>query len=182
MDDFEIIGLFFSRDERALSEITDKYGRLCKSIAANILKNDSDAEECLSDACLAVWKSIPPARPNDLCAYIAKITRNIAFNRLRSAKRLKRGGKETAITIDEDTASDDFDSILESRRAAEIINRYLSNVSKDKRMIFVMRYFFCDTVGDIADCTGKSTGQVKMSLFRTRNELKKLLESEGIEI
>lgn len=182
MDDSGIIRLYYNRDEMAITETAEKYGRLCKSIAANILKNDSDAEECLSDACLAAWNAIPPALPNDLCAYIARITRNLALNRLRSAKSRKRGGGAETELNDDILPAESLDTLLESRRAAEVINRYLNTVSAEKRKIFVMRYFFCDPVNDIAGCLGISAGQVKMSLFRTRKELKKLLEKEEIEI
>ena len=182
MDDSDIIGLYFSRDERAISETAGKYGRLCKSIASNILKNDSDAEECLSDACLAAWRAIPPARPDDLCAYIARITRNLALNRLRSSKRKCRGGGTDTALNDDILPAESLDTLIESRRAAEVINLYLYGISAEKRKVFVMRYFFCDPVNDIADCLGMSVGQVKMSLFRTRKELKKLLEKEEIEI
>ena len=64
MDDLRIIELYFERDEQAIKETDAKYGKLCHSIAYNILNNHKDSEECVNDTYMNAWRSMPSHRPN----------------------------------------------------------------------------------------------------------------------
>ena len=186
MEDSRIIALYRERSEEAVSETEKKYGKMCRSIAKNILRSDADAEECISDAYLTVWNAIPPQEPRDFCAYLAKITRNLAFNRRKAQGRQKRGGGVCEEALEELAAvlpdAETVEGISESRRIRELIERYLLSIDSDKRKGFVMRYWFCDSISDIAQSLGMSKGQVKMMLLRTRKDLKSYLEKEDVSI
>ena len=101
MQDSQIIELYFSRDEQAIIKTAEKYGGYCATIATNILHDSFDSEECVNDAYLAAWNSIPPARPEHLSSYLAKLTRNIALNRYKAKNAERRGGGEFAVSLDE---------------------------------------------------------------------------------
>ncbi len=186
MEDSRIIALYRERSEEAVSETEKKYGKMCRSIARNILRNEADAEECTSDVYLTVWNCIPPQEPYDFCAYIAKITRNLAFNRRKAKGRQKRGGGRCDAVLEELSAvlqdTEDIEDISEGLRIRELIERYLFSIDSDKRKGFVMRYWFCDSISDIALSLGMSKGQVKMMLLRTRKDLKIYLEKEDVSI
>ena len=97
MDDATIINLFWARDEAAIPAAQDKYGAYCRAIALGILADARDADECVNDALLRLWRAIPPERPRSLRAFLGRITRNLAINALRDASRQKRGGGAAAL-------------------------------------------------------------------------------------
>ena len=141
MDDNKIIELYFARDERAIEETRTSYGRLIYSVAYNILDSAPDSEECENDTYLRTWESIPPTRPSILSAYLSRISRNLALNRLRDEKRRRPLGTE--LVIDElaeaipDTAGDITDDIA----LRDALNGFLESLGKTNRQIFVKRYF-----------------------------------------
>lgn len=184
MDDEKIIGLLFERDENAIKAVQAKYGAYCRSIAHNILHNDSDAEECVNEALFNVWQSIPPNRPQSLCGYTGKCVRYASLKRLRENNAIKRGGGEVSLALDELSeylpSENDTHSLLEAEETGKILNQFLSSLSKKDRQIFVCRYWYFDSVSQIAEQFSFSESKVKSILFRTRKKLKAKLEKEGV--
>lgn len=186
MEDSQIVDLYWERSELALKKTAEKYGKLCFSVAYNILNNHEDSEECVNDTYLEAWEAIPPQKPNILSAFLAKITRNNALNRIRFLKRKKRRNGQTDILLSEledclpsnKSAEDKFDEAY----VADIISKYLSSVSKSKAAIFVYRYFFCCSIEELSAKTGYSQSKIASMLFRMRGELKNQLEKGGVKI
>ena len=185
MKDEKIIELFLLRDGRALEEIDKKYGDLIYYIASNFLALREDREECINDAMLALWNSIPPAKPKSLSAFLSTTVRHIAISKSRAGNAWKRGG-HVHIVSDEflSMISDETDlaSQFEARRAGEIMNRCLGKLSKDDRRIFVMRYWLSMSYDQIRTQTGFGESKIKMSLSRTRAKLADELKKEGITV
>ena len=183
MDDKAIISLLFERSENALTALQSKYGRLCTKIAANILNNSADAEECVNDTYLGVWNSIPPNRPVRLQLYLGKITRELSIDIYRKKHAEKRGGSEYALSLDEMQETLASGSTIEDEVSAKalagLISTYLKTLSKEKRDIFVCRYYHCDSVSDICANFQMTESKVKNMLLRVRAGLKEYLEKEG---
>lgn len=186
MDDEKIIQLYLERDERAIPATADKYGNYCTTIARNILGSDEDAEECVNDTYLQAWNSIPPHRPGILSAFLGKITRNLAFNRYKHNHADKRGGGEvpTAWEELEDLVSgrDDVERIIDEKALVEAIDAFLDTLSPKKRCILVCRYWYADSVAEIAARHGMKEGAVSMVLSRLRLKLRNYLTERGFEI
>lgn len=186
MDDEIILNLFFIRSENAVKELYKKYGRYAYSIAFNILGNPSDAEECVSEAMLNVWNSIPPNRPQNLSAFLGKYTRFAALKMLRSRNAAKRGNGNADTAFEELSeflpSGENISAELEAEELTEIINTFLRNLTQRDRQIFVCRYWYFESVGSISKRFGFSQSKVKSILFRTRNRLKKELQKEGVLI
>ena len=147
MEDFEIIELYWNRDERAIEESNSKYGRLCQSIALRLLENIEDSEECISDTWLRAWNAMPPERPGILRAFFAKITRNLALDRCRRAAARKRGGGELVAALDElaDCVSGgDLESEMERRELVTALNDFLRSLNKQERELFLRRYWLAE--------------------------------------
>ena len=184
MNDHEIIALFFARQENAISATADKYGNYCHAIAYNILFNRSDAEECVNDTYLGAWNSIPPQRPNNLAAYLGKITRNLALNRYKRNTVAKRGYGQVEIALSEleNCISDDTDveQAVEDALIVSVINRFLYAHSRKNRNIFIRRYWYGESIREIAEACGAGEEKIKSSLFRTRQRLRQCLEKEGM--
>lgn len=164
MDDKQILDLYWERSEAAISETSKKYGKYCRYIAFNILHNDEDSEECVNDTYLRAWNSIPPNRPSVLKTFLGKITRNLSLDRYELLNAKKRNGGQMPLVFE------------------DILNRFLSSLSLEQRKIFMRRYWYLSPIKEIATEYGMSESKIKMSLFRSRNELKKLLEKEGISV
>ena len=181
MNDAEIIELYFARSELAISETQSKYGTYCRYIAKNILSDDQDAEECENDTYLKAWNSIPPHSPSSLSAFLGKITRNLALNKLKARNTQKRGKGEFWISLDELSnviGAQEF--VLEEERLSAVIDRFLDGLPQEKRLVFVGRYWYFDSIKAIASKTGFSEGKIKMMLKRVKNELKEFLEKERV--
>ena len=186
MDDRQIITMYFARNEAALSATQHKYGDFVMSIAHNILENVQDAQECLNDALLKLWNSIPPEDPRDFKAYIAKIVRNDALDRYRKQSREKRGGGQVSLALHEVEevfgVSDDLMSDYDRRAAVSLINRFLKTQPERERNVFILRYFYLDSVPEIAKAYGLKESHVLVILSRTRQKLKKAMEKEGYAV
>lgn len=186
MEDQQIVDLYWERSEAAISETAQKYGRYCRCIAFNILRNDEDSEECVNDAYLKAWNDIPPHRPAVLKAFLGKITRNLSLDRYEKLNAKKRSGGQMPLVLEELReclpASDNTESIIEEMALTDILNRFLASLSSERRKIFMRRYWYFSTVREIAAEYGMSESKVKMSLLRSRNALKNLLIREGISI
>ena len=186
MEDERIVELFWARDEGALAEVEAKYGRYCFAIANGILRNDEDAKECMNDAFLGAWNAIPPNRPEVLSTFLGKITRNLSLMKLRKRTADKRGGGNAETPLDEYEelipSGASIDENLDAEAIAEILNDFLANVSQDERRAFLRRYWYFDSIGDIASRLGFSQSKVKMMLKRTRDRLKARLKKEGVYV
>ena len=184
MTDDELIALLEARDKNALTELEKKYGAYCSSVAMNILRSREDTEECLNDAYLSAWNAIPPAKPDDLKIYLAGLTRNAAISRWRKAHAQKRGSGHMELLLEELSDAAASDSALEklddTLALKDAFNAFLGSLSQEQRRIFLRRYWFMDTVKEIAEKLGISQSKVKVTLHRTRNKLKKLLGREGL--
>lgn len=182
LEDNAIIELYNERDEKAIQETANKYGKLLYSISYNIVVNPQDAEECTSDTYLNVWNSIPPKRPHSFKAYILKVVRNISINRLKLSRRKKRGNGEYQIALEEieNTLSVSNErNFIDGIYLRDTLNCFLDTLSNEKREIFIRRYWYFDSIKDISKNYGVGTSKVKMVLLRCRNELKDYLIGEG---
>lgn len=183
MDDREIIDLYWKRDERAIDETAVKYGAYCMKISSNILKNPADSEETVNDTYLKAWKTIPPHRPEMLLAFLGKITRNLALNRYKANHTQKRFANEFALSLDElDICTPSRISVENEAEIGELsksISRFLYEQKEEVRNVFVCRYFYSDSIEDIAKRFGYSQSKIKSMLMRTRTKLRIWLEKEG---
>lgn len=185
MDDSQILGLYFSRSEAAIKETDSKYGSYCYKIAYNILVNREDSEESVNDAYLAAWNCIPPQKPAKLSAFLGKLTRNISIDRWRSSSAKKRGGGEVDIALEElsecvSGQTSVEDAVLQKEVVA-CLDRFLAGLSDKERTVFLCRYWYVNTLEEIADKTGFSVGKIKSMLYRTRGKLDKQLEKEELK-
>lgn len=184
MEDEKIIDLYWARREDAIVETDKKYGNYCKSIALHILKSMEDSEECVNDTWMKAWDSMPPKRPDFLSAFLGKITRNLSISRYRMNHARKRGSGEVELLLleleDCIPSAKSVEEEVEGRETAEAIDRFLYGIDEESRNIFVRRYFFVDSIREIAGHFQISESKVKSQLFRTRNRLKDHLEKEGI--
>lgn len=186
MDDSKIIELYMDRSEQAISETAIKYGRYCHCIAYNILRNDEDSEECVNDTYLRTWNAIPPKHPNRLQTFLGKITRNLSLNKWEKQSAEKRGSGQIPLVLDELTecipADKTAERMVDDLLIKEVLNRFLNDLSGDARRIFVRRYWYISSVKEIAKEYGISESKVTVTLFRTREKLKTVLEKEGIAL
>lgn len=184
MEDEEIIELYFARDERAIAETTGKYGARCRRLGIRILGNPQDAEECCNDVWLKVWNTIPPLRPAHFSAYLVKLMRNAALNLYEKLHAEKRGGTQTAVLLDELAeclaAPDDVENQIAEAETGEMLRQFLQTVSEEAKNIFILRYVYMMPVKDIAEKYQIGVSKVKVSLFRTRKELRSFLGGEEI--
>ena len=179
MEDKQIIELYFARSEDAIGESAKKYGGYCRTIAGHILPNAADAEECVSDTWLRAWGAIPPNRPERLGAFLGKITRNLALDRLRMEKRRCPIREELAECL---TAGDPTGAMTDRVVLTAALDRFLAGLPPKKRKLFLRRYWYADSVQDIARRYHMSQSKVKSMLFRTRNSLREHLQKEGFDL
>lgn len=183
LDDSKIIELFCERKEQAIVELSNKYGRVCKKVASNILNDIRDTEECVNDAYLGAWNSIPPQEPNPLLSYICRIVRNLAINRYHANSAVKRNSIYDISLEELDDCfplSFSMESELEAAEIAQLINQFLGTLEKENRIMFVRRYWHSDSIEDIARFFGISKHNVSVRLSRTREKLRKYLIKEGV--
>lgn len=182
MDDKDIIKLYFDRAEAAIANTAEKYGAFCHTIAKNILGNDADAEECVNDAYLVLWNKIPPCIPSSLKAFAGKIVRNISLDRFDYNTAACRTGAVDGI-FDEiaEIVSDSNDTPFEERELSSCIDAFLRGEKETARLVFMRRYWFCDSVKEIGKRYGMGEGRVKSILFRERKRLSAYLKKEGFD-
>ncbi len=185
LEDSKIIELFFARVEQAIVELSAKYGTVCNRIARNILKNDLDAEECVNDTYLAAWNTIPPQKPDPLRTYIFRIVRNIAIAKYHANTSEKRNSYYdvaleelencliTPSTVEQEIAADELSTQ---------INHFLATLDEESQMLFVRRYWYSDSISDLAERFHTSNNNVSVRLSRIRNKLKIYLQKEGYEL
>jgi len=186
VQDDKIIALYWERDEQAITETQNKYGAYLLSIAFQILSNREDAKECENDTYLAAWGTMPPQKPNRLSAFLGKITRNLSLKKLRGRLAAKRSGNEALLSLDElaDCIPDahSFQESLEAEELASLLSTFLRGLPETERNVFVCRYWYCDSIAQIAQQFGFGESKVKMMLKRTRQKLSDYLQKEGVLI
>ncbi len=183
MEDEKIIELYWKRDEEALKQTNLKYGPFCYYIANNILKNEEDSKECVNDTWFKAWLAMPPKRPEFLQAFLGKITRNLSLDRYRKSHARKRGGNEMEAVyeeLEECIAGQGEDTQTDAIVISDAVSVFLKGIPHDARIIFVRRYWFADSISQIAQRYGMSESKIKSTLMRSRNKLKAYLEKEGI--
>lgn len=182
MEDSQILELYRQRDADAISETAKKYGPYCFAIAENILHSAEDSEECVNDTWLRAWNAIPPQRPGVLRIFLAKITRNLAFNRFNARNAQKRGGGEVALVLDElgeCLGGADTETAYEAKELRRCIRLFVRSLPEREGNVLVRRYFFAEPVADIAKRYGLTENNVMVILSRTRGKLRAHLLKEG---
>ncbi|MBE5767832.1 MAG: sigma-70 family RNA polymerase sigma factor [Clostridiales bacterium] len=184
MDDLQIIELYFARDEHAIQETAHKYGKLCFRVAKNLLLNDESSEECVNDTYMAVWNKIPPVRPNNFTAFICKITRNLALKKLESSNAAKRSSGAIISLSEIETILPDngIERGITDAELGKLISTFLRREKELDRNIFLRKYWFFDSISDIAERYLMNENNVKSVLFRTRKRLREFLQEEGVEV
>lgn len=183
MEDFQIVQLYWARKESAITESDRKYGRMLRSLSYSCLSSHQDAEECVNDTYLDAWNAMPPERPTYLGAFLSKITRRISIDRFRHDHRLKRGGLGSITEELSDCIPDGEPSpaaAYENKRLMQAINRFLASLPDERRVIFVKRYFYAASVGQIARELNLTESNVKVTLHRTREALREYLGKEDL--
>lgn len=183
MEEQSILTSLYNREESAITQMQQSYGPYCTSIARNILEDHQDIEEILSDTWLRAWNSIPPAKPTHLKLYLARITRNLSFDRFRSQSREKRGGGEAALALHELSeciGSGSPEEALEAEELRSALNRFLSTLPKRDRSIFLLRYFHLEPAEKIARRFAIRPDHVRTILSRTRKKLRQYFIKEGL--
>lgn len=184
MDDLQIIELYFERNEDAIQQTDAKYGKLCHRIAYNILHSREDSQECVNDTYMGAWNAIPPTRPRNLMAFLCKIARNLSLKRLEYLTREKRSAEmEVALEELEAILPDDrYARDADGEELGQLISSFLRTQKKEARDVFIRKYFFFDSVKEIADRYSLTESKVKNMLLRTRNRLKEYLIQEGVAL
>ncbi len=184
MEDNEIVELYFKRDENAIAQTQQKYGKLCHGIAKKIVGNESDAEECVNDTYYGIWQAIPPERPSNFCAFVAKVARNLSLVRLKYMSADKRNAEallslsELEEIIPDACAFED----IEDREVGGWINDFLYAEDEETRNIFIRKYWYFDSIDELSRRFGHSHSKIKSLLYRTRNKLKEYLTEKGVAL
>ena len=191
MEDKQLAELYRAHDERAQAEGNAAYGRACNRIALNVLENTHEAEVCTEEALQLAADTFPSRDPVKPAAFLYKVTRSLSLDRYKLHQTAKRGNSLFILALDELDAcipagstgfASGFDDEIEARRVGECINRFLRRQAPETRDLFICRYFYADSIGDITDRFGLNERQVRAILSRTRKKLRKFLESEGIRL
>ena len=184
IDDKRILLMLHNRDEQALAVTEQRYGALCRSIARSILGSEQDAAECFNDALLRVWNTIPPANPDNFCAYLIVIVRNCAMDRYRAGNSEKRGGGQQQLALEELSelfpASDNVSSEVEQRELLAAVTGFLQKLPEKQRSLFIRRYWSFASYTELAAASGMRENHIQVTLSRIRKKLLKNLKEEGL--
>ncbi|WP_297979895.1 sigma-70 family RNA polymerase sigma factor [uncultured Oscillibacter sp.] len=183
MEDHVIVEMYWRRNPEAIRETAKAYGPYCKTIARNILHDARDAEECVNDTWLGTWNAIPENRPTLLAPFLGKITRNLAFNRYKSARAEKRGGGEFPLVLEELSecvSANDTVQTLEAAELGQAVSRFLYTLPERDCNVFLRRYWFGEPLAKIAGRYGMRENSVKTCLYRSREKLRQYLEKEEV--
>ncbi len=185
LDDGRIVELFFARSEDAIGALTDKYGEACHRLAYQIVSNVSDAEECVNDAYLGVWNTVPPTRPDPLSSYLYKIVRNLSIKRYRHNTAKKRNSHYD-LALDELAECIPHRETAETKVAAkelgEAINRFLATLDQESRVLFVRRYWYADSPAMLGKRFRITAHHATVRLSRIRQKLKDYLSDQGFMV
>lgn len=186
MEDTEIVALYWARDESAVAESETKYGGYCRAIALGILESREDAAECVNDTWLRAWEAMPPRRPSRLDTFLGRLTRNLSLDRWRALRAQKRGGGQTELALHELEeclpAAGRPESEVETGELTESLNRFLEALPREKRVLFIQRYWYLRPVEELAALHGMRKSTAASTLFRLRAELREHLEREGFTV
>lgn len=185
MDDTQIVDLYFARDEQAIAETEQKYGRFCWRIAMNVLDVWEDAEECVSDTWLSAWKQIPPTIPQSLKAFLGRIVRNLSISRFRAMRAKKRyNGMEVLLSELGDCVPSDqnVEQTVEAKELSGYISDWLDSLPAEDCALFVRRYWFGDPVQELAEKCGITAAQMAQRMLRLRKGLRTALEEKGVAL
>ena len=185
MDDKQIVDLYFARDEQAIAETEQKYGRFCLRIAMNVLDVWEDAEECVSDTWLSAWDRIPPTVPQSLKAFLGRIVRNLSISRFRAMRAKKRyNGMEVLLSELGDCVPSDrnVEQAVEAKELSGYISDWLDSLPTEDCTLFVRRYWFRDTVQELAERCGITAAQMAQRMLRLRKGLRTVLEQKGVAL
>ncbi|MCI8398235.1 MAG: sigma-70 family RNA polymerase sigma factor [Oscillibacter sp.] len=184
MEDANIIALYWARSEEAIARTAEKYGGYCKNVIRRILGDGRDAEECLSDTWLGAWNAMPPQRPKSLPPFLGRIARNTALDRYDyNRAQCRDSGFEAVLEeLAECVGGASTEEALDLRQLGEAISAYLAEVSPAVRTVFLRRYWYCDSVAEIAERTGYSQSKIKAILHRARKGLGAHLRKEGYDV
>jgi len=182
MDDESILALYFSRDERAVRESDSAYGGRLRALSRRITGSAEDAEECVNDTWLKAWESIPPTHPAHLFAYFATICRHLAFDVLDRAGAQKRSAVVVELTAELEQCVPDPRQDASERELPRLLEAFLRAQSEENRRLFLRRYWYGDSMPELANAFGMSENAVKLRLLRTREKLRDYLEREGITV
>ena len=182
MEDRQIVDLFWDRSEEALRQTDIKYGKMLFSVSLDLTRSRQDSEECVNDTYLKAWNSMPTDRPDMLGAYLTKIIRALSVDRYRRERAGKRGGVAAVTEELTELIPSDFsiDGYIDNEELKRTLNTFIAGLDKEKRVIFVKRYYFCSDIDTIARQTGLGVSAVKTALFRMREKLKEELERQGL--
>ena len=184
MKDTEIVELYWQRSERAVEESDRKYGAYCRTVAYNILENSEDAAECVNDTWLSAWNAMPDKRPSRLGAFLARITRNGAIGKALERSRLKRGGGQIPLALDELEeclpGGCDPEKELQRKELEEALRRFVHALPRDEKRVFLARYWYLTPVAEIAEKLGFSQSKTAGMLHRPRKKLQRMLQEEGL--
>lgn len=182
MQDFEIVDLYWARSQDAIYYTAEKYGQLLMQTSYSVLRVRQDCEECVNDTYLNAWNKMPTDRPTYLGAYLTKIVRGLSIDRWRRAHADKRGGSSYTEAELTECIPSDFcvDRELESGMLRDTLNAFLASLDAEKRVIFVRRYFYCESVAEIASSLNIGESKVKTTLFRLRAKLYEILSKEEL--
>ena len=175
-----IVTLLENRDEEALLSMKKQYGNYCYTILYGILRDHEEAQEALNDVWLRIWQSIPPAKPNCFCAYVAKVSRNIALDRLK----YQNAGKRIQTTLPLEEIREMLpDPTWEQKEGGqelkEVLSAFLKTLKPEERKVFIRRYWYNETIEELSEAFGSSHSRITGILFRVRKRLRKYLEKEG---
>ena len=185
MEDLEIVGLYWARDQLAIAESQRKYGSLCGGIAMNILRNREDAEECVNDTWGRAWDNIPPQRPGSLGAYLGRIVRNLALNRWRKNHAEKRGGGNGELLRSElrECLPEEGEGVLcAEEQLSAVIGQWLTCLPQEDRIVFLRRYWYGDSLAASAKARGTGQNHLAVRMHRLRKRLREYLKEEGIAV
>lgn len=182
--DEKIIEMFFKRDEKAISAASEKYGSYCRAVARNILGNEQDAEEVMWDTLYKVWEAVPPQKPENLPGYLVKIAKNLSLNRYDKLHTDKRGKGQIPFIYDELSEclsqGASVEKTVEQREITLALNKFLARLSPKKRKLFVLRYWYCLSISEIAAKTGERENTAAVALSRLRQKLYEHFKKEGL--
>lgn len=185
LGDGKILELFLARAEQAIPALEEKYGNACRRIAENILKNRLDAEECVNDAYLALWNTIPPQRPEPLRAYVYRVVRNLSITRYHANTAPKRNSYYDAALEELEPCLASAETVEQALAAVELtrqINAFLATLDEESRMLFMRRYWYADDIAQLAERFQISRNRVSVRLSRIRSRLKRYLQKENDEV
>ena len=182
MEDNRIVELYLNRDEMAIKQTAEKFGKRLFQLAYGIVCDKQTAEECVNDTYMKAWLSIPPQQPRDyFYAFLKTITRRVALNCCRNRNRLKRSAFICELSAEMEQCIPTIDNVecsIDDMELRRILNDFLGQLTDENRNIFVRRYWYMDSIIDISKHFALSESKVKTTLYRCRNQLKEYIEKE----